>query len=297
MNIIASESEPEGDIEGDETNEEDSDVPRSTSEGSEDPRSFLLQYAIQVDPVYKLVVCIEPDCQTIFRPDNIYNHKVRKHYQNTNRTLRTGRPSSAGVRQAILTLGGFDPSPPLEALAPIQPIAGVKIKNGKKCTMDDCQGCVFGNDTSLATHQQSCHPYKKGRKRSSMTVKCQSLNAVMRFRSYVEVIPPTLVNTELSEIDLFLQAAEVCNLLGHNELFDLASSDREKCAVFAQSHWDEMIEGVNIRDLIQTAKLSEQCSNTAFAHLRELVVEYYQDLVPEIDKAPVLTRRYLLTAQ
>ncbi|KAE9388815.1 hypothetical protein BT96DRAFT_1003842 [Gymnopus androsaceus JB14] len=98
----------------------------------EDLWLFLLQYGIQVDPIYNLVVW--------------------KHYQNTNQTLQTHLPSAATILSAIHLLRGFDPSPPKAVQAPIHLIAGVKIVNGEKCTVDNCKGHVFANQESLQEH-------------------------------------------------------------------------------------------------------------------------------------------------
>lgn len=273
------------------------DLPPPSSVDSEDSRSYLQTFGIQVDPLYRLVVCIEPGCQKIFKYQSIYPHKQRSHYRNTNRTLQTRLPPASKILSAIENLGGFNPSPPNPRDGPIDPIAGVEITNGTKCTIGECTGHVYGNTESLRTHQSSFHPTVKSKKRSSVTVKCQSLNAVREFRSYIEV-HPLISTTQLPQsFEIIMKSADLCNLLKQDDVFTLASSEQEKGAVFAQTHWDELIDGVNTEKLIQTACTSFHFTNPSFLVLRDYVREYYQEIVPTLDAIPLIARRYLLTSK
>ncbi|KAJ3709455.1 hypothetical protein DFJ43DRAFT_1044770 [Lentinula guzmanii] len=236
-------------------------LPPSASQNIDSCRSFLLQYGIQVDPIYRFV--------------NIYHHKQRKHYQNTKQILRTLLPPAPEILSAITSLGGHRPSPPDPLNGPIDPIIGVEVVNGTKCTIGDCRGHVHVNRESTREHQ--------------------SLNTVKQYRSYIEVHPPSSTKSIPKGLELVLEAAEACNLLKHNDVFTLASSEQEKCAVFAQSHWDELLDGVSTDALIQTASASFHFSNPSFLLLRDYVRDYYQDIVPTLDSIPVLARRYLLT--
>lgn len=271
------------------------DLSPASTEDPEQLQSFLLQFGIWVDPTYHLVTCVERECQKVFHYQNIYRHKERKHYQNTNRTLKTRLPPRSEVLSAIHALGGFNPSDPRASPSPIVPIAGVEIVNGSKCTIQGCSGHVYVSRNSLWKHQSTAHPTVNAKDRSKVSVKCQSLNAIKQYRFYVEVLPPTSVYSSRSGLELILKAADVCNLLKQDDVFTLASSEREKCAVFAQSHWDELLDGVSAETLIQTASASSHFSNPCFLLLRDYVREYYQDIVPTLDAIPVLARRYLLT--
>ncbi|KAJ3712543.1 hypothetical protein DFJ43DRAFT_1161447 [Lentinula guzmanii] len=249
-------------------------LPPSASQNIDSCRSFLLQYGIQVDPIYRFV--------------NIYHHKQRKHYQNTKQILRTLLPPAPEILSAITSLGGHRPSPPDPLNGPIDPIIGVEVVNGTKCTIGDCRGHVHVNRESTREHQVTHHPMVPVRNRSSVNVKCQSLNTVKQYRSYIEVHPPSSTKSIPKGLELVLEAAEACNLLKHNDVFTLASSEQEKCAVFAQSHWDELLDGVSTDALIQTASASFHFSNPSFLLLRDYVRDYYQDIVPTLDSIPVL---------
>ncbi|KAJ3991696.1 hypothetical protein F5050DRAFT_1812256 [Lentinula boryana] len=288
------ESDSDGDGEDIDMDSPTEDLPASASQNADNSRMFLLQYGIQVDPIYRFVVCIEPGCQKILNHQYIYRHKKRKHYMNT-KTLRTRLPPAPEILAAITSLGGHRPSPPDPLNGPIDPIVGVEVVNGTKCTIGDCFGHVHVNRESIREHRSLCHPMVPVRNRSSLSVKCQSLNGVKQYRSYIEVHPPLLSNSIPKGLELVLNSAEACNLLKQDDVFTLASSEQEKCAVFAQSHWDELLDGVSTDALIQTASTSFHFSNPSFLLLRDYVRDYYQDIVPTLDSIPVLARRYLLT--
>lgn len=188
-------------------------------------------------------------------------------------------------------MGGFDPLELDPTAGPIPPISGVRVVTGYKCNIGSC-GRVYGSLYPLNKHQASIHSLSK---RSHKTVQCQSLNSVKHLRKYVEVFLPSSESTTSRGIQPFLESADTCNLFVHSEVFDLASSAREKCAVFAQSHWDEMIQGVRIETLIKTADRSEHSTRPAFVLLRTIVIEYYKNMVPEISKLPLLVWRYMVT--
>ncbi|KAE9384941.1 hypothetical protein BT96DRAFT_1007551 [Gymnopus androsaceus JB14] len=179
-------SEDDSDSGGESEDDMDVDLPDLPSDNrpSHDVHAFLLLYGIQVEPIYRFVVCIEPECQQIISPANIHSHKLQYHYKNT-RILpsETRLPPANEILSAIRTVGGFDPVELDPAAGPIQPITGVKIMNGKKCTTGDCTGHVYGSNNPLVTHQSSVHSNVQYQKRSFEAVKCQPLNALKSRRN------------------------------------------------------------------------------------------------------------------
>ncbi|KAJ3709876.1 hypothetical protein DFJ43DRAFT_1162382 [Lentinula guzmanii] len=189
-------------------------LPPSASQNIDSCRSFLLQYGIQVDPIYRFV--------------NIYHHKQRKHYQNTKQILRTRLPPAPEILAAITSLGGHRPSPPDPLNGPIDPIVGVEVVNGIKCTIGDCHGHVHVNRESMREHQVTHHPMVPVRNRSSVNVKCQSLNTVKQYRSYIEVQPPPSTKFIPKGLELVLESAEACNLLKQDDVSPLLPVSRKK---------------------------------------------------------------------
>ncbi|KAJ3779958.1 hypothetical protein GGU10DRAFT_420373 [Lentinula aff. detonsa] len=151
-----------------------------------------------------------------------------------------GLPPSANPIYRFVEMD--DPSPPDPLNGLIDPIVGVKVVNSTKCTIGDFRNC------------------------SSVDVKCQFPNTMKQYYSYIEVHPPSLTKSILKGLELVLEAAEACNLLKQEDAFTLASSEQKKCTIFAQSHWNELLDGY-----------------------------YYQEIVLTLDAIPVLARRYLLT--
>ncbi|KAF5390736.1 hypothetical protein D9757_004567 [Collybiopsis confluens] len=226
---------------------------------------FLLQYGIKVDSTYKVVICLE--CQEILHFKNIYGHKVTKHYRNTqNLPSETCLPPNETLLAAISKLGGSDPVllQPLDG--PIERIPGVKVISGKKCSVGNCTGHVYASQRPLLYHQAT-HPDVNIVGRSTQTVPCQPLNLIKQYRQYIEVFPTDEVQGAQA-IDLVLAAANSCGLLEFDSTFTLASTEREKSAVFAQTRWDELIVGVDVDSLIATASPKLLFGQLRFSLLR-----------------------------
>ncbi|KAJ3924737.1 MAG: hypothetical protein NXY57DRAFT_1044686, partial [Lentinula lateritia] len=161
--------------------------------------------------------------------------------------------------------------------------------------MSGCNGRVFGavegRSRNLRVHQLQVHPQVALADRRSVQVSCHPLSANRRDRQFVEVSPSS---TSMSaSFRLVEKAAETCNLLEHSQVFSLASNEREKNAVFAQSRWDELLDGVSLTLLISTISNSKRDAFVSFQRLKLIAREYYKEVADRLTTLPVLTRSNL----
>ncbi|KAJ3884264.1 hypothetical protein GG344DRAFT_84302 [Lentinula edodes] len=133
-----------------------------------------------------------------------------------------------------------------------------------------------------------------GPNRAGPQVPCHPLSANRKDRRFVEVIPTT--NPSSNSLHYLQAAADSCGLLEHDQVFTLASNEREKNAVFAQSRWDEVLEGVNLTSLIATVSTANRETFVYFKRLKLISREYYKGVGERLPTLPVLTRRYLLSS-
>ncbi|KAJ3846448.1 hypothetical protein EV368DRAFT_89011 [Lentinula lateritia] len=146
----------------------------------------------------------------------------------------------------------------------------------------------------MQVHQLQVHPQVALADRRSVQVSCHPLSANRRDRQFVEVSPGATSTS--ASFRLVEKAAETCNLLEHSQVFSLASNEREKNAVFAQSRWDELLDGVNLTLLIATISNSKRDAFVSFQRLKRIAREYYKGVADRLTTLPVLTRRYLLSS-
>ncbi|KAJ3871559.1 hypothetical protein F5051DRAFT_446067 [Lentinula edodes] len=133
-----------------------------------------------------------------------------------------------------------------------------------------------------------------GPNRAGPQVPCHPLSANRKDRRFVEVIPTT--NPSSNSLHYLQAAADSCGLLEHGQVFTLASNEREKNAVFAQSRWDKVLEGVNLTSLIATVSTANRETFVYFKRLKLISREYYKGVGEQLPTLPVLTRRYLLSS-
>ncbi|KAJ4463888.1 hypothetical protein C8J55DRAFT_494195 [Lentinula edodes] len=226
--------------------------------------SSLSRFNIIVEPVYHLAVCTE--CAIPVRLEHMYTHQKTKHFKGLNLPPELSFPSRSSLYSLLATLGADQPFE--IPVGPIPRIQGVQIVQGLKCTLSGCIGEVL----------VPCHP----------------LSANRRDRRFVE-ISPTSNSTSISS-RLIEKAAETCSLLEHEQVFTIASNEREKNAVFAQSRWDEVLNGVNLSLLMATLSSSKRDAFASFKRLKVIAREYYKEVTEKLPTLPVLTRRYILSS-
>ncbi|KAJ3871133.1 hypothetical protein F5051DRAFT_446582 [Lentinula edodes] len=256
--------------------------------------SSLSRFNILVEPVYHLPICTE--CAIPVRLEHMYTHQRTKHFKGVTLPPELRLPSSSELTSLLTTLGADQPSE--IPIGPIPRIQGVQIMQGLKCTTSGCIGEVFGavegRSRNLRAHQLLVHPQVALADRRSLQVSCQPLSAIRKDRRFVEVIPTSTFTS--SSFRLIEKAAETCNLLEHSQVFSLASNEREKNAVFAQSRWDEVLDGVNLTSLIATISTSQRDAYVFFKRLKLVARNYYKEVMERLPTLPVLTRRYILSS-
>ncbi|KAJ3803956.1 hypothetical protein F5876DRAFT_84042 [Lentinula aff. lateritia] len=293
----------------DESNEEDvlsadEALPVETDEMDIDPAPSSLsapeiictlsRFNIIVEPVYRLSICTE--CAIPVRLEHMYTHQKSKHFKGLILPSELTLPSRAELESLLATLGA---DKPLHVpVGPIPRIQGVQIVQGLKCTTSGCSGKIFGSvegrSRNLRVHQLQVHPRVALADRRSVQVSCHPLSANRRDRQFVEVSPSSTSTS--ASFRLVEKAAQTCNLLEHSQVFSLASNEREKNAVFAQSRWDELLDGVNLTLLIATISHSTRDAFVSFQRLKLIAREYYKEVANRLTTLPVLTRRYLLSS-
>ncbi|KAJ3884056.1 hypothetical protein GG344DRAFT_84647, partial [Lentinula edodes] len=205
-------------------------------------------------------------------------------------------PPRAEFKCLLVTLGADNPI--TVPIGPISRIQGVQVVQGLRCEIEGCEGRVFGvsqgKSRPLQRHQLRDHPQVAIADRHSIAVLCHPLSSSRKDRRFVEVLSSnSSASPSLHHIE---EAADSCNLLDHEQVFTLASNEREKNAVFAQSRWDEVLDGVNLTSLMATISSSKRDAYVSFKRLKAVAREYYKEVTERLSTLPVLTRRYILSS-
>ncbi|KAJ3876301.1 hypothetical protein F5051DRAFT_429861 [Lentinula edodes] len=252
--------------------------------------SVLSKFNVLVEPVYRLCICTE--CNKPVQFNHMHQHQWQTHYKGLNLPSELRLPSKTVLLSLLVAVGADRPQEvPCEGIPSIQ---GIETVLGYRCLNTGCGGAVFGNSRSLRRHHADAHPDVEVGYRQSIRVPCQPLSVFRKNLRYVEIIPdPEFKSLALLAIE---QSASTCNLLENSEVFNVASNEREKNAVFAQSRWDELLEGVNIAALRKTISTPDLQAFTSFRRLRSVAREYYEEVSKSIPQIPVLVRRYIASS-
>ncbi|GAW09724.1 dna partial [Lentinula edodes] len=260
----------------------------------QDAINSLARFNTLVEPAYHLVVCTE--CAIPVRMDDMYIHQKTRHFQSLHLPPELKLPSRAQFRSLVVAL---DADKPLDVpVGPILRIQGVQIVQGMRCAISGCVGAVFGVSKGISRplqrHQLRDHPEVAIADRRSVVVPSHPLSNSRKDRRFVEVLPTTSsTSCSLRHIE---KVANSCSLLEHEQVFTLASNEREKNAVFAQSRWDEVLDGVNLTSLMATISSSKRDAYVSFKRLKAVAREYYKEVTERLSTLPVLTRRYILSS-
>ncbi|KAJ3791865.1 hypothetical protein GGU11DRAFT_750928 [Lentinula aff. detonsa] len=216
----------------------------------EEATTFLARFNIIVDPVYQITICTE--CAVPVPFAHIHTHQWTKHFVNLSLPLECKLPKKQEILLHLSLLGADQPrNIPYEQITPIR---GVETIQGYKCTVAHC-GFIYGSHRSLRRHQDEEHFTARKGLRNSIRVPCQPLSKFRNARRYVEVsLQDLTVSPAMLEVE---RAAAACKLLEHSDTFTVASNAREKSAVFAQSRWDELLDGVDVAKLSHTISTLE----------------------------------------
>ncbi|KAJ3888613.1 hypothetical protein GG344DRAFT_79608 [Lentinula edodes] len=259
-------------------------IPPSTA------RASLARFNISVEPVYNLTICTE--CNKPTRYEHVHAHQWQKHYKGLSLPPELRLPRKLEIHSYLVILGADNPRPvPSKPIAPIQ---GIEIANGYKCVLSGCHDAIFGSSRSLRRHHLESHPEVQVGDRASVRIPCQPLSVFRKDLRYVELIPE--VRFTSSVLRSIVEAADNCNLLQHSDIFTVASNEREKNGVFAQSRWDELLQGVNITSLTRSISTHERETYPSFKRLCTVAREYYEEVSKRLPKLPVLVRRYIASS-
>ncbi|KAJ3979088.1 hypothetical protein F5890DRAFT_1559208 [Lentinula detonsa] len=262
----------------------------SSPKSIEEATTFLARFNIIVDPVYRITICTE--CAVPVPFAYIHKHQWTKHFVKLSLPFECRLPKKEEILLHLLFLRADQPLDiPYERITPIQ---GVETVQGYKCTIAQC-GFIYGSHRSLRRHQEENHFTIKKGLRNSIRIPCQPLSKFRNTRRYIEVLLRDQHNVSPAMVEIE-RAAAACKLFEHNDTFTIASNAREKSAVFAQSRWDELLDGVDVAQLSRTISTIESPVYPLFEKLRATGREYYQEVSKSIAKLPVLVRRYIASS-
>jgi hypothetical protein len=269
----------------------DHETPSFDPTDPDQTREYLAQYGIAVDPVYRLVICLE--CRGIADYKTIVGHRMADLKQGSLKLTQTRLPPSQNLLLAISSLGGSDPRAPDPSEGPIDSIYGVRRDDGLKCTISGCVGNVYSGVRTIRKHQQEDHPDVPVESRSRVKVKCHALCMFRDSkRKYIEVTPKD--EPDFDGFEQLKKAAEDCGLFTVDPVFKSAETEGEKGPVLAQTRWDSLVVGVDVNALTNTASTKEHSKDKALKRLQSHVREYYKDVSERLVDLPVLTRRAIL---
>lgn len=249
--------------------------------------SLLAKFNVVVEPVYRLTICTE--CNKPVPFNHMRQHQSQTHYKGLNLPSELRLPSRTFILSLLVVLGADRPGEvPYE---PIRRIQGIETVHGYRCLNAGCCGAVFGKSRSLRRHHAEAHPDIPVGERRSIRVPCQPLSVFRQNLRYVEIIlEPQIKSLALLSIE---QSASSCNLLEHSDIFTVTNNEREKNAVFAQTRWDQLLEGVSIAKLRLSISTPHNAVLPSFQRLRSVAREYYEEVSSRLPKLPVLVRRYI----
>ncbi|KAJ3806458.1 hypothetical protein F5876DRAFT_68933 [Lentinula aff. lateritia] len=150
--------------------------------------------------------------------EHVHAHQWQKHYKGLILPPELRLPRKSEIHSYLVILDADNPK--LVPCKPIAPIQGIEIANEYKCMASDCHEAVFGSEVQVGD-------------RVSAWVPCQPLSVFQKDLHYVKIIPE--LQRSSSALRSIVEAAEDCNLPRYSEVFTVASNEREKNAVFAQS--------------------------------------------------------------
>ena len=245
----------------------------------------LLSWGLQVDPRFRLTICIWCQSPVPYRYAHghlLSSHKLPSHAQRST-------PTAAELEEMLVSLGAD------QALSvfpgPISPIPGVAIVDALKCTIAGCQSLVvFSDQRRFREHCQRDHPNLH---RSKSSVKAHALGKFCGLRQMVELTdaPPSSFVPLFNKVQEYIEAKQLHKL---SDVFQPTVNARLKGTIFAQVGWDQLLVGVNIRDLRDTV-VTPTAADVAYHRLTQAVERYYASLPPLISSLPILTARAVLS--
>ncbi|KAH0834630.1 hypothetical protein J3R83DRAFT_10133 [Lanmaoa asiatica] len=205
--------------------------PHETSLSSEALAS-LASLGLQVDPTYRLIICVE--CKVPIKYEHTYGHLHTNHRQQP----RSSFPSKLELENMLVSLNAHDPLSVFPG--PISPIPGILVVDAVKCTVVGCSHpSVFSDSRRFREHCQNHHPNAA---RSYTTVKAHPLGHNIH-RQLIEVthviVPPS--GSLLSDMEAHVDSIQ---LYKTSDVFQPLFNARMKGSLFAQVGWDGLLVNV-----------------------------------------------------
>ncbi|KAL0563462.1 hypothetical protein V5O48_018605 [Marasmius crinis-equi] len=282
-------SSVEGDEMGSEMVVDELEYPKEVKEAS---RDFLRQFNIIVESVFRLTICTA--CKRPVSYLFMRGHQKSEHFNSRNIPAHLQIPAFDLLLPHFRILGAINP---LDVpVGPIAPISGVKTVKGFRCETGSCMAkpTVKKGRSTLNDHFTSVHhDVPVGERVFTPGVDCQSLGGFYNKLRYVEVLPA--LPSDVAALQALDQLALDCSLFQIAEVFTYTDNARDKNAVFAQTRWDEVLNGVNMRELRNSALPASKEKEPELERLRLLLREYYEEILLIIPMISVLTRRYIVS--
>ncbi|ESK91142.1 dna helicase, partial [Moniliophthora roreri MCA 2997] len=269
----------------DDVEEEDYD-PSQPTPPTHEITLLLAKYSIFVDPVYRLSICTQ--CRTPV-PHNYMRTHQANHLKGAAIPSKLRLPKKETIISYLELLNAHDPLPVPDH--PIEPIHGVKIVSGVRCTIDQCTA-IRSDESVLGNHWRKDHSATE--ERTFRKVRCQPLGIFRRDLRYVEVIEIEPISSRaLKDIQ---RVADEANLLIPSEVYTAPDTASERNPVFAQLNWDDVLDGVRIADIRQIAQVANKHTEPHLEQLRTLVRDYYEEVTLNLHKIGTFARRCLLSS-
>ncbi|KAH0833799.1 hypothetical protein J3R83DRAFT_10949, partial [Lanmaoa asiatica] len=246
----------------------------------------LFSLGLRVDSRFQLTICLE--CRLPINYAFAHAHLVRNH-----KSPHFVYPPKQTLEAMLLALHADKVKSVFPG--PIPPIPGLAVINAIKCTVQSCSSVVmFPNRKRFYEHCQREHVSVHKKQLSWSSVKAHQLAKFRANRQMVEVCdsPCSPLSPCIGDI---LQHSKTVQLYSFPDTFKLPENARIKGTIFAQVGWEDMLDGVNIRDLRLTVNVPEH-TEALYHHLVESVEAYYARISPHIKSLSILTSRYIASA-
>ncbi|KAF8549160.1 hypothetical protein OG21DRAFT_627578 [Imleria badia] len=248
----------------------------------------LLSWGIRVDPTFKLTICLP--CSSPI--NHLHAHAHLLDYHKMPAALRPLFPSKDELEKMLISLNAHR----IQSVfpGPILPIPGLTIVDAIKCNIPGCQSLVvFSDKRRFNEHCQRDHSDVLSAHRVGSSVKAHFLGKFRAVRQMVEVNNDLVPSPQplIDDVEKYLSSVQ---LYSTTDAFHPSSNQRAKGTLFAQVAWDELLVGVNIRDLRKTIA-SPSTTDAAYYRLVRAVEHYYASISPLISSLPILTARAILS--
>ncbi|KAF5331459.1 hypothetical protein D9758_016336 [Tetrapyrgos nigripes] len=271
-------------------------VENQSSVDPADATKILQRIHVVVDPTWKWSICVS--CRIIIHWTSVYKHASQAHLSKTSRitafTLDASKaPTESEVTQSLITLGAPENLPfPDHA---IDPVPGLNVENAVKCGVDGCN-YIRKSKNSLHNHYAEMHPELPSQRRTFPIISVHPLTAFRGRKQFLEIIslpiPPLGGNSIAIEILSYAKSKQL-GVPSYTYLSPLNPADLNP--VFAQFHWNQLIERVFIPSLRLSAKPPDSEDEPVYYRILTCSRTYYEGIMKSLDSIDITTRKWLCT--